>query len=166
MRRRHPLTSLLVALSMGALLLAGLAVLPTPSAQDTPMSFDGIGVEAGRVVLDDDIELLAARHTRIKATRLQAWSWDVVFADVNPTLPGRKSYKVVLRVKHNGTWHRCGVTRTVNRNMGRDLSIGRNPDEIAMFAACRHKANRKYRVIVPAQHGFARTVVNPQPWTR
>ena len=162
MRTRNPLTSLLVAVSMGALLLAGLAVLPTPSAQGMPMSFDGIGVEADRVALDDEIEFPAARHTRIKATRFQAMSWDMIFADVNPTLPGRKSYKVVLKVKHEGSWHRCGVKRTVSRNMDRDLSIGRNPDEIAMFGACRHKANKKYRVIVPAQHGFARTVVTPQ----
>jgi hypothetical protein len=54
------------------------------------------------------------------------------------------------------------VQRTANRDFGRDPSIGRNPDEMALFIACRHKANKKYKVIVRAQHGFARTVATPR----
>ncbi len=162
MRRRSPVASLLMAVSIWALLLAGVAVLPAPGLGEPPMSLDDISVDAGGTVLDDEVDLRAARHTRVKATRFQAFSWDVIFVDVNPTLPGNKSYKVVLKVKHQGTWQRCAVTRTVNRDFGKLLSIGRNPDEIAMFGACRHKANNKYKVIVRAQHGFARTVATPR----
>ena len=162
MRRRSPLASLLLAVSIWALLLAGLAVMPAPGRSESPMSLDDISAEADGAVLDDEIELSAARHTRVKATRFQAFSWDVIFVDVNPTLPGKQSYKVVLKVRHQGRWQRCAVTRTENRDFGRSLSIGANPDEIAAFIACRHKANKKYKVIVPAQHGFARTVATPR----
>ena len=162
MRRRSPLASLLLAVSIWALLLAGLAVMPAPSQGESPISLDDISAESDGAVLDDEIELSAARHTRVKATRFQAFSWDVIVVDVNPTLAGQKSYTVVLKVRHQGTWQTCGVQRTVNRDFGRDLSIGRNTDEIAMFIACRHKANRNYKVIVRAQHGFARTVATPR----
>jgi hypothetical protein len=82
------------------LLLTGLAVLPAPGLGESPMSLDGISIESDPAVLDDEIELRAARHTRVKATRFQAFSWDVIAVDVNPTLAGNKSYTVMLKVRH------------------------------------------------------------------
>jgi hypothetical protein len=156
MLSRTRATKPLLALSLGALLLTGLAPLTAGDATD----------EVAMVAQE-------RRHTRIEAVR-DRWEHrgdaDAIYVDVNPTLPGQKFYRVVVKVKHDGRWTRCApepyfvhrgrVGRTFNM-MDPEHARGRAPHEVTVFEACKHKANGKYRVIVPAQHGFARTVVKP-----
>ncbi len=153
---RSKATRLLLALSLGALLLTGLAPLT-----------------AGEVT--DEVAVVAPerRHTRVTAVR-DRWEHrggaDAIYVDVNPTLPGMKYYRVVVKVRHQGRWVRCAPEPhfTHRSKVGRTFNImnaehvrGRAPHEVSVFRACKHKANAKYRVIVAAQHGFARTVVRP-----
>ena len=156
MLSRSKATRLLLALSLGALLLAGLTTSTAVEAADQTA-----------VVAHE------RRHTRITAVR-DHWGHrggaDAIYVDVNPSLPGMKYYRVVVKVRHHGEWVRCAPEPHFrHRNkVGRTFNImsaqhvrGRAPHEVAVFRACKHKANAKYRVIVPAQHGFARTVVRP-----
>ena len=99
----------------------------------------------------------------------------VIAADINPTLPGNKSYKVVLKVRHRGEWVRCGAKRTRNVMVEEFVpeqawfTRGRRPHEAAVFAdlygpfdtiKCpgNPKSAKKYRIVLPKQHGFERTI--------
>jgi hypothetical protein len=172
MLSRTRATGLLLPLSLGSLLLTGLAPLPTVVAPTT-VAVPSASEQVSGVT--DEVVMLAhkRRHTRIEAVR-DRWEHqggaDAIYVDVNPTLPGQKFYRVVVKVKHDGRWTRCApephythrnrVGRTYNV-MSAEHARGRAPHELTVFQACKHKGNSKYRVIVPAQHGFARTVVHP-----
>ncbi len=167
-------TGLLVPLSLGSLLLTGLAPLPTVAQAPMTVAVPSTAEQVSGDVTDE-VVLLAhkRRHTRIEAVR-DRWEHrggaDAIYVDVNPTLAGQKFYRVVVKVKHDGRWTRCApephykhrdrVGRTCNV-MSAEHARGRAPHELTVFTACKHKGNGKYRVIVPAQHGFARTVVHP-----
>lgn len=173
MKARNPLVLLFLALSLGALLLAGLAV-DTPMDTSDPLASTPAPtqVEPDRDdVAEDDVVLVAKkkRHVRIKALRWYVvpmmHEFNAITVDVNPTLKGKQSYKVVLKVKHNGEWIRCATKRTRNVKQGIPVAtIGKAPHEWVVFnKPCLNKAAKKYRVIVPAQHGFLRTVKTVQP---
>lgn len=171
MNARNPLVQLLLALSLGALLLVGLAP-GTPTQTSDPLAATPATTEveyAADDVIEDDVVLVAtrSRHVRIKAWRHYGIPFigplRFISVDVNPTLRGSRSYKVILKVKHHGTWSRCAKARTTNRNWFDAATIGKAPHEMVFFDACKNKAPRKYRVIVPAQHGFLRTVKTVQP---
>jgi hypothetical protein len=171
MNARNPLVRLLLALSLGALLLVGLAP-GAPMQTSDPLAATPATTEvesAADVVIEDDVLLVATRkrHVRIKAWRYYGLPFlgplRFISVDVNPTLRGSRSYKVILKVKHQGTWKRCAKARTTNRHWFDAATIGKAPHEMVFFDACKNKAPRKYRVIVPAQHGFLRTVTTVQP---
>lgn len=171
MNARHPLARLLVALSLGALLLVGLAP-GTPLQTSGPLAATPATAEvqmAADDAIEDDVLLVATnrRHVRVKAVRYYGLPFvgplRFISVDVNPTLRGSRSYKVILKVRHHGTWTRCAKARTTNRDWFDAATIGKAPHEMVFFDACRNKAARKYRVIVPAQHGFLRTVTTVQP---
>jgi hypothetical protein len=169
MNGRNPLVKLLLALPLGAVLSTGLAA-ATPMENSGPLATTPATTQVdlnSESVIEDDVALLANRKVRIKATRFVGIPFLVprtnkIIVDVNPTLSARKSYKVVLKVKNDGTWQRCAVKYTRNREVWEGFLTGAKPNEVVVFRACRNKATRKYRVSVPAQHGFARTVVTPK----
>ena len=90
--------------------------------------------------------------------------------DVNPTLKGAKSYKVVLKTQHKGNWVRCQAkqTQNVNKKKVGDFTLkGKKPHEFVAFApwfkaefpkaqrkACKAKEGKVYKVVVKAQHGY------------
>lgn len=172
MRTRSPFVSLLLALVTVGLLFATLSV-PDEGALVPEASSPPVATQvdpAGEQVLEDDIVLAWRRrpgHVGIKA-RYHAF-YQVLQADINPTLPGSKSYRVVLKVKHQGKWRRCAATRTENINYHYYFTRGRLPHEVAFFFPVNElcpgppKAAKKYRVVVPAQHGFERTITKVFP---
>lgn len=169
MKARNRLVRLLLALSLGALLLAGLTVgTPSDTVDSAPTATTQVeeGVDAA---VEDDVLLVATkkRHVRIRALRwygIPFWGpAHFISVDVNPTLRGRRSYTVILKVKHKGEWIRCAKGRTTNRDFFDVATIGKAPHEMVFFDACKKKAPKKYRVIVRAQHGFLRTVTTVQP---
>jgi hypothetical protein len=175
MKALNPVARLVLALSLGALLLAGLAPGTPMQTSDPPAAtLAATEVEpAADDVSEDDVALIATRrrHVKIKALRWYGipffGRFNAITVDVNPTLKGEKSYKVVLKVRHNGTWTRCATKRTKNAQGIPIATIGKAPHEwVAFHNPCKNKAPWKYRVIVPAQHGFLRTVktVQPLPW--
>ena len=172
MKARNPFVGLFLALSLGALLLAGLAV-DTPPGSPEPLAARTASTEmesAADVIIDDDVVLITRkkRHVKIKALRWYGipfmGPFNAITVDVNPTLKGKKSYKVVLKVKQNGEWIRCATTRTRNEQGMPIATIGKAPHEWVVFnRPCKNKRAHKYRVIVRAQHGFLRTVKTVQP---
>ena len=169
MKARSHLVRLLLALSLGALLLAGLTVgTPIDAAEPPPTAATQVEADTDAVV-EDDVLFVATkqRHVRIRALRwygIPFWGpAHFITVDVNPTLRGRKSYTVILKVRHKGEWIRCAKGRTTNRDFFPVATIGKAPHEMVFFDACKKKAPKKYRVIVRAQHGFLRTVTTVQP---
>lgn len=164
MNARNPLVRLLLALSLGALLLAGLT---TGASSDSSASLaaapaSGQAEPATADVVEDDVILVARRQVRIDATRFRAafgGGMNAVWVHVSPYLPGRQHYRVKMKVRHQGRWVICkpyGDFR-VNNRVARTWGDPKNRAEIVLFGACKNKGARKYKVIVPAQHGFART---------
>lgn len=120
-------------------------------------------------IIDDDVVLVATRnrHVKIKALRwygIPFWGpFNAITVDVNPTLKGKQSYKVVLKVKQNGEWIRCAAKHSRNEKGMPIATIGKAPHEWVVFnRPCNNKRAHKYRVIVRAQHGFLRTVKTVQ----
>lgn len=159
------------AVVLGAVVLEPLEPMgSTASTAEAPAS--SLVVDSQGNTRSDDLQLVAAkrRHTRVTAVRLRG-DVDQILVDVNPTRPSTYGfYRVVLKVRHRGHWVRCQpipghvyrarVARTFNM-WDMDWARGPGPHEVAAFHACKHKANRKYQVVVPAQHGFLRTVTTP-----
>lgn len=180
MRGHRLVVTLLAAFSMAAMLLSGLLVLP-PRSGDEVAAPDSAGqpVETSQAVSEEDLVLLGRRrpgHEGIKAR--MGWfvlGGTVIAADINPTLAGNRSYKVVLKVKHQGEWVRCGAMRTRNVMVEEYVpelawfTRGPRPHEAAIFAdlygpfdtiKCpgNPKGAKKYRIVLPKQHGFERTI--------
>lgn len=151
MMRRNPLLSMLLTIALAALVLV-----VAPSATGTDSS------SATTTTTQTE------RHVRIKALRMYAipfiGEFNRITVDVNPTLPATQSYRVVLKVRDHGEWVRCAVHRTHNSSYDWVGTIGSVPHEVTGFRPCLNKHADKYRVIVPAQHGFLRTVVVPEPF--
>lgn len=180
MRTNRLLVTLLAAFSMAAMLLSGLLVL-SPRLGDEVAAPETTGqlVETSQAISVDEVLLLGRRrpgHEGIKAR--MGWfvlGGTVIAADINPTLPGNRSYKVVLKVKHQGDWVRCGAMRTRNVMVEEYVpelawfTRGPRPHEAAVFAdlygpfdtiKCpgNPKGAKKYRIVLPKQHGFERTI--------
>lgn len=157
MMRKNSLTKPALALSMGAMLLTGMGAMPSASGSPPEV------LAAASAV--DQAAPSAARHVRALAVRYRGLPFigpvNFITVDVNPTLPGTQRYRVVLKVKDNGEWVRCAVKRTRNREWFSEFTYGRAPHEMVFFDACMNKATRKYKVVIPAQHGFLRTVIYP-----
>lgn len=181
MRSQRLLVTILMAFSLAALLLGGLVLGPTQNGTDVVAEPEPTGLtsDSTQAAARDDVVLLGLRrpgHEGIKARK--TWvvlGGHVIGVDVNPTLPGNQSYKVVLKVRHQGRWVRCGAMRTRNVMVEGYVpeyawfTRGRRPHEAAIFAdlygpfdtvKCPGppKAARKYRIVLPAQHGFERTI--------
>jgi hypothetical protein len=158
--RRSSLTKPALGLSMAAMLFTGVGAIP--SASSGPPAESAAGVATNAV---DQAAPSAARHVRALAVRYRGIPFlgpaNVISVDVNPTLPGTQRYRVVLKVKEDGEWVRCAVKRTRNRAWDPRFTYGRAPHEMVFFDACKDKATRQYKVVIPAQHGFLRTVVWP-----
>lgn len=114
-------------------------------------------------VVEDDVALVAKkeRHVKVDARRvIVAGGWiNAVFAEVYPKLPGKAHYRVKMKVKHQGRWVICkpyGRYR-VNNTVARTFQYPDEKYEYVVFGACKNKGARKCKIIVPAQHGFART---------
>ena len=155
--RKNSLTKPALALSMGAMLLTGVGAMPN-AIGPTPEAIAAVSAV-------DQTAPSAARHVRALAVRYRGMPFigpaNIITVDVNPTLPGRQRYRVVLKVKDNGEWVRCAVKRTRNRDWIARFTLGRAPHEMVFFEPCMDKATRKYKVVIPAQHGFLRTVIYP-----
>jgi hypothetical protein len=164
MNARNPLVTLLLALSLGALLLAGLTTGASSESSDSLAAAPASGQAepATDDVVEDDVILVATRQVRIDATRIRMPSLagiNAVFAEVYPKLPGKSHYRVKMKVKHQGRWVICkpyGRYR-VNNKVARTFQYPDEDYEYVVFGACKNKGARKYKIIVPAQHGFART---------
>jgi hypothetical protein len=87
--------------------------------------------------------------------------YGLYWVDVNPTLPGRRSYKVVLQRKDAGRWTRYDVVRTESTRCTSIFClgavVGRNPHETYGTWV----PLGRYRVVVPKQHGLLRAVSDP-----
>lgn len=161
MNARSPLVRLLLALSLGALLLAGLTPGTSAESSDSLAATPASGqVEpvTDRVV-EDDVLLVARRQVRIDAMRINWAGGQAVWVHVSPRLPGRQHYRVTMKVRHQGRWVICepGARFRVNDRVARTFGVPGENSEYVRFRACKNKGARKYKVIVPAQHGFART---------
>lgn len=153
----------LLAAAMGASL---------PAVASPPASSLGPSVHPGAVatrVVDSAspgaIALIpaAARRTSVRAVRVRGFGFDVVVVDVNPTLR-RKSYRVKLQIRRNGQSETCVRARTHNNRESGYPRTGRKPHDVAYIGVCGDKATKRYRIVVPAQHGFRRTVVPITNW--
>lgn len=154
--RRLP-TIMLLLVSMAALVLSGLTVTaPAGTVNTTAATPAVVQMESGEVI-EDEVMLVARRrrHPRVQAGRLTYPGWfDMVLVQLKPPLK-HKAYKVVLQVRRNGTWVHKTVARSFNaRHEGKRVEYARLWSEPMLRVG-----NRRLRVVVPAQHGFQRTVV-------
>ena len=155
----NPVVRLLLGLTLTALLVSGLTADPLTGAADLPTASPTatqIGTATGEVI-EDEIELVARKrkHPRAQAGRLTYRGWfDLVFVQFKPPLKN-KAYKVALQVKRNGKWVRQSVARSFNaRHEGKRVEYAR------LWSKPLPKVgNRRLRVVIPAQHGFQRTVI-------
>jgi hypothetical protein len=146
-----------LAPAIGLALVGGLAALP-------PMA---VATEA------TESTVLAAEKAKVRVGLIDGpMQVGVAFAvDVNPTLKGKKAYRVVLKGKHKGDWVRCQVkfTEQYTKKYMDDFKLkGRTPHEVTWFLPVKpefKKPNKKacakakqYKVVVPAQHGLQRGV--------
>lgn len=157
---------MLLATALGAVLLIGLfEPVPESGSLDVALADD---VAADEIVLAAS----AQKHTRIKAGKVPGLPWVIV--DVNPTLRGKRTYRVVLKTLHQGDWVRCTARRTershISPILGLDFGTGRALHQYAELntSTCPGRASKpasKYRVVVRPAYGFARTVSDVQ-WVR
>jgi hypothetical protein len=160
--------TLLVALSLGALLLSGLVASPAAALGHRPADVSAATqMQSGATRAMDVGAALVARqreHPRVTAQRIRHTGWfDLVFVTLSPRL-NHKSYKVVLQVKRDGKWVRQTVTRSFNAT-----HEGKRVEQARLWNEPMQVGNRRLRVVIPAQHGFERTVVKvhwPRYFTR
>lgn len=152
MRRRRLLVTLLAAFSMAAMLLGGLAALPPQTTSDVfalPEP-DVTVLESEDETSVDEVVLVARRRKSVRFTMRAAFDF-FVWVNINPNLTGNKSYKARCQYKHKGDWR-------LSPGMGVQRTRGKAEIMYCGAGDFRTRATRKYRVVVPAQHGFQRTV--------
>ncbi len=164
MRSHTRMRPALSALAAGTLVLSGPLVAPL-AAQGSAVAGTPAGVESSITYTMSVPEgLRRPGHEGVKARMWGAFDFGpFISVDVNPTLSGRKSYKVKLQVKRGGKWVTCAVQRTRNVRDTFDFAVrGRKPHEFTMFhvGSCPGKVKKvsKYRIVLKAQHGYERTV--------
>ncbi len=155
--RSHTRT-VLSALAVGAVVVGGPMASPM-TAQGSPVAGTSAAVESvASYASGVPAGLRRPGHEGIKARLWGFAPGQVISVDVNPTLPGRQSYKVKLQVKRNGTWVTLAVKRTKNSDDPLPWLVrGRSPHEMTWFVVGQNKPS-KYRIVLKAQHGFERTV--------
>jgi hypothetical protein len=157
MRTRNRLTSVVVAMAMGAP-LAGAAALPASGVEPTAAGVQGAAAEQ---VVAGDLDLAPTAdpgpHTRMKA--VMTGPMQMSFA-VRPKLPSGENWKVVLKVKECGRQKEWIVVQRARTKGRREVFTldGMRVIRKLMKDDGKNSGVRAYRLITPAQRGYERTV--------